>query len=164
MKYIKGLENYGICKNGMIYSHLSKRFLKQHKHSLGYFKVNLFINGKEKTFLVHRLVALAYIPNPLNKSQVNHINGDKSCNMYHNLEWVTPKENVRHAWDNGLNKNTLKQRQASTKRHSKHIYDTKNKIYFSSVKDAALYYGEYYPRMKNMLNGAVINKTPLKYV
>jgi hypothetical protein len=164
MKYIKGFENYGICKNGMIYSHLVNRFLKTNVTKSGYEKVNLFINGKEKVCLVHRLVAMAYITNPNNKPYVNHINGDKLCNIYHNLEWVTAKENTRHAWDNGLCKNTLKQRITSSKIHSKHIYDTKNKIYFSSVKDAALYYGIYYPRMKNMLNGAVINKTPLKYV
>ena len=164
MKTIKGLENYGICENGKVYSYLVKRFLTPRKGDNGYLKINLFVNGLSKTYLIHRLISLAYIPNPYNKSVVNHINGIKTDNSIENLEWVTTKENVRHAWENGLNRNTLKQRQASTKTHSKHIYDTKNKIYFSSVKDASYYYDIYYPRMKNMLNGAVINKTPLKYV
>lgn len=62
-----------------------------------YLQVFLCKNGKPQCWLIHRLVALAFIPNPAGKSYVNHINGIKTDNCAENLEWVTPKENVKHA-------------------------------------------------------------------
>lgn len=70
----------------------------------GYKKVKLYKNGKMKTFSIHKLVAQAFIPNPENKPQVNHIDGNKSNNFYTNLEWVSCQENVEHAYINGLRK------------------------------------------------------------
>lgn len=69
----------------------------------GYHFVGIIINKKQKKYIVHRLVAKAFIPNPLTKAQVNHINGIKTDNRVENLEWVTPQENVQKAWDTGLN-------------------------------------------------------------
>ena len=67
-----------------------------------YFFVILKIENKRISKKVHRLVAQAFIDNPNNKPQVNHIDGNKLNNHKENLEWNTSKENIRHAWDNGL--------------------------------------------------------------
>lgn len=61
-------------------------------------EVSLCVNGERKTHLVHRLVANAYIPNPMNLPQVDHLNGNVLDNRVENLEWVTGLENTRRAF------------------------------------------------------------------
>jgi hypothetical protein len=84
------------------------KILQQNKHHNGYMKISTKINGKPKTYLVHRLVANAFIANPNNKNQVNHIDGDKSNNHKNNLEWVTQSENQKHAYKTNLQPCTFK--------------------------------------------------------
>ena len=68
----------------------------------GYYRVELNKDGKSTSFLVHRLVASTFIPNPENKREVNHIDGNPSNNHLDNLEWVTSSENKFHAYRIGL--------------------------------------------------------------
>lgn len=70
----------------------------------GYCTVNLTMNNRKKTQYLHRLVAMAFIPNPENKPDVNHLDGNKSNNLVSNLAWVTKSENSKHAFDTGLNR------------------------------------------------------------
>ena len=73
------------------------------KQQRGYLAVNLSKNGKAKRFLVHRLVATAFIDNPKKLKQINHIDGNKNNNSINNLEWCTASENISHAFKLGLN-------------------------------------------------------------
>ena len=96
---------YFVSKNGDViskYKNKDNYHLKVFETDRGYQYVKLWINNKSKAKFIHRLVAEAYIDNPCNKPEVNHIDGIKSHNYVDNLEWVTSKENKRHAKDHGL--------------------------------------------------------------
>lgn len=76
------------------------KILKQTTNWAGYKRVGLLVNGKQKIFSVHRLVAEAFIPNPENKPTVNHIDENKSNNFVSNLEWATVEENINYGTHN----------------------------------------------------------------
>jgi len=105
-KEIKGYENYLISNEGRVFSFYTKKVLKPWKDRGGYFNVGLWKNGIREHHTIHRLVALAFVPNPENKPTVNHIDGCKINNFVENLEWCSQKENVHHAWSSGLSKPT----------------------------------------------------------
>ena len=84
------------------------KLLKPDTIHTGYLRVTLCKDGKTKYPFVHRLVAQAFIPNPDNKPQVNHIDGDKTNNYVSNLEWVTAAENIHHGFFLGLHKSGCK--------------------------------------------------------
>ena len=101
-KVVKGFENYLVSSLGNVknINGKLKKVVYDSKNDYGY--VELWKNNKGKKFRIHRLVAETFIPNTLGKEQVNHIDGDKKNNCVSNLEWVTPKENIRHAIENDL--------------------------------------------------------------
>ena len=93
----------------------SIKIMKTQKRRTGYFSVGLRHNGTRKFFYVHRLVAIAFLKNDLDKPFVNHKDGGKSNNSVGNLEWVTALENVAHAIDNGLRENTFGEKHFNSK-------------------------------------------------
>lgn len=66
---------------------------------IGYRRMCLTKNRGKRNFFAHRLIALTFIPNPENKPQVNHKDGDKLNNSVSNLEWCTGSENEKHSYD-----------------------------------------------------------------
>jgi hypothetical protein len=130
-----------------------EKILKNILHPNGYFFVGLHKNKKGKNMSIHRLIAIAFIPNPENKPCINHINGVKSDNCIPNLEWVTKKENNVHAFKIGLQANCCKK-----------VINTATGEIFNSIADASKSYKKYgaiYTRQ--MLSGVCKNKTPFIY-
>lgn len=101
---INDYPGYYITEIGTVYSrnynHSGRiKQLSTPVNRIGYRVVNIVKNGVSKTICIHRLVAETFIPNPENKPQVNHINGNKTDNRVENLEWVTNQENQTHSWE-----------------------------------------------------------------
>ena len=112
---------YSVSDTGLVRNNNNNMLLRSYKTGKrrNYETVGLYINGKKKNFKVHRLVAEAFIDNPENKPQVNHIDGNTSNNNVNNLEWVTNSENQLHAWKNGLQVKTSPAKTESCRNASK---------------------------------------------
>ena len=96
-KYVKGYEGlYSVSTEGKVVSHRTGIELKPAVNHKGYFVAQFSHSGKRKNMKVHRLVALAFIPNPDNLPEVDHINGDRQDNRVENLRWVTGSANTRN--------------------------------------------------------------------
>lgn len=112
MKQIPFAQDYYLDENGNIYS--CKRGWNKKKlnpsvdnRAGGYYRLKVITdNGEKVSMFIHRLMAITFLPNPDNKEEVNHIDGNKLNNRLSNLEWVTKKENMLHAHKLKLRDNT----------------------------------------------------------
>ena len=134
--------NCGIKNNNIVIK--KGKLLKQNLNIHNYLQVHLSKNNKSKMVTVHRLVAETFIPNIENKSQINHIDGNKQNNRVDNLEWCTAKENILHSWKTGLSK-SYKHPKGVLTNYSKSLckkvnqYDLNNNFIatYSSLSDAS---------------------------
>lgn len=103
LKPIKDFDKYLVSEDGKVYSLKSKRYLSINKNkNVEYYQVSLWKNNVGYHKYVHRLVAEAFIPNPDNLLEVNHIDGNRLNNHVSNLEWCSRTGNAQHAVDTGL--------------------------------------------------------------
>lgn len=94
----------------------------------GYLQCHLFKSNKDHLRNVHRLVAEAFIPNPLGLPEVNHIDGNKANNNVSNLEWCTHASNIAHAWNNSL---------ATSNHRKQKIRCIETGMIYNSIKECA---------------------------
>tara|TARA_R110001632_G_scaffold5409_1_gene21963 strand:+ start:351 stop:869 length:519 start_codon:yes stop_codon:yes gene_type:complete len=167
-KDVRGYEGlYKACSDGHIISFNRKEpFILSAAEDRGYLKIVLCKNKIRRTVRVHRIIAEAFLNNPENKPEVNHINGDKLDNSVDNLEWCTRLENAKHALDNGLYGRivmTNKHKKILKEKNSKAVICTVTGAEWDSASGAADSLGIAKSTMVHFLLGTRKNKTNLKY-
>lgn len=120
VKAIIEYPDYVISDDGLV-KRISSGFMSRGHMCGDYLRLVFHFGNEKKREAVHRMVALTYIPNPKNKTMVNHKNGIKTDNRVDNLEWATPKENVRHAWDMKL-VNVSGENNVGSKLKNRHVH------------------------------------------
>lgn len=126
--------DYCVSDDGRIYSKKVKKELSPKKNWDGYERVQIWEHGKCRFVSWHRVVAETWCEKPEGATVVNHKDGNKQNNHSRNLEWVTQKENIQHAWETGL---------STHKNHSKlggvaqYSIDGKLIAVFDCIADAA---------------------------
>jgi hypothetical protein len=164
LKEISGYPDYKIDSFGNVFSYKYnkvKQMIPQ-KATAGYHYVTLCKNGTRRNRFIHRLVAQEYIPNPLNKEEVNHINGNKLDNRIENLEWVTPSENIKHAITIGAIVRSDKSKIALRNRSIKTTKDEITGNVYDSLKNACIDLGINYSTQLHRMSKGI--KSRLQYI
>lgn len=99
---VENFENYEISSYGRIKNIKTNYYKKATLTNDGYLRTTLSKNQKFKTYYVHRLVGIHFLDNGKKLPFINHKDGDKINNNVYNLEWVTPSDNTKHAYQTGL--------------------------------------------------------------
>jgi|GEM_PF-666535 len=144
---VKSVDRKVKLANGKERFYKGKR-IKSRVNNCGYLEVRLSKDGKTRTHFIHRLVAQAFIPNPDNLPQVNHIYGDKMQNLPEFLEWVDCKTNVQDAYNQGLSSNKGPSHRLATK-----VKDNNSGLWFPSIKLFCDCFLLNYNTVRNAFNG-----------
>jgi len=143
MKDIVGYEGlYGIEEDGRVWSYGSNKYLKATVSNHGYFRIGLVKDNITKKYLIHRLIAIAYIPNPDNKPFIDHINRNRVDNTIENLRWVDMIENnqnLSYRNDNVLNEHHI-------------VYETNRKRFRFRVERNHKYHNRYFITLQEAID------------
>lgn len=143
-KEVEGLDGKILVSNqGRVKSLLrNEKLLKTQIDTKGYHRVSVTVNRFRHTLKVHREVAKAFLSNPNNLPQVNHIDGNKDNNSVENLEWVTNRENALHALSNGLWDSVVKGARTENEKRKRRVIATNGDeiLEFESVSSAERYF------------------------
>ena len=113
LKFLYEVNRFGVVRNVK-----SKKIVKGYVEKNGYVRIkfeNKCLGGIVRT-TIHRLVAEAFIPNPNNLTEVNHIDRNRANNCVENLEWCTHSENMKHSYNLGINQEPLRNNSKETRR------------------------------------------------
>lgn len=168
-KDIKNYEGlYKISNFGNVKSLPRKRTIKNERllnytiNNKGYKVITLCKNSKPKMFLIHRLVAMAFIPNLNNKPFVNHKDSNPLNNCASNLEWCTQKENLKYSWDYGNNYKYRKNIEENTKirieRYKNNIERCSKKVFQYTLS------GKYLMEYNSITEASQKNNINLKHI
>lgn len=136
-KPIPGWEGYyEITEDLKVINKLTGKPLKPYPNSQGYMVVTLCVKQVKKLVAMHRLVAEAFIPNPENKPEINHINNNRLDYQISNLEWCTHYENMHHAIVQGR-MDRFSRKGIPFMSKSKWVLDLRTGIYYQNMKEAA---------------------------
>jgi len=149
----KQLGIYTIYCNGKVWSNKHNKFLKPSKDEKGYLRIGLYLNGKAKTYKLHRLISECFINKIEGKTQINHKDCNKLNNDISNLEWCNNSENQLHAYSNGLNVSV----------HKKIVIDTQTGVFYDSATELAKLLGMNKVTLIARLNGNRNVKTKYQY-
>lgn len=166
-KDISGYSDYKINNLGVVKSFKFGKEKIMSKQISRYETVMLSEKGKYKPVLVHRLIAIAFIPNPENKPQVNHIDGNKLNNHIDNLEWCTNSENQKHAYKSGLQKTKKgsdSHRFGTISPRAKKIIHTPTGKIYDSISIASKEFGLKHNIIYRQVAGIRINKLGFVYL
>lgn len=149
LRVLELFSGYTLREDGVVTSRFG-RVVKPEVTRNGYVRVELSQNGRGRKYLLHRLLAKAFIANPGNRPHVNHIDGNKANNALSNLEWTTQSENQKHAYRLGLQRGYKKPTPLSEAhkaalcgsrwRYETHVYDLGG-VTFTNLWDASEHFG-----------------------
>lgn len=161
MKFIENSTRYTVDENSIVYNIDKNTILKQCEY--GEYKTVSIVceDGVRRNIYVHRLVAISFIPNPENKPEVNHIDGNKFNNNISNLEWNTSSENKTHSVSIGLKDKGIERQR---KLVSKTVYNVLTGQIYDSAKEASELNNIRHKTLIHMLSGHSNNNTNLKYL
>ena len=149
------LEHYRVEEDGSVFSIRSNKYLAP-DNCRGYYRICVSIDNKRKKFPVHRLVALIYVDGDKTLT-VNHIDGNKLNNHYSNLEWITIKENIRHAHRTGLHKES-KNNWKKAMKALENFTDKQREQFGKTGKDNSAYGKNYFEDMSEEKKKELLRK------